>query len=258
MTAEIVLALVLSGSIGVCLGVLGGGGSILAIPVLVYVAGVTPKSAVAMSLAMVGATSLMAGALYLRSRDVDLRVAAMFGGTGATGAMLGARLTHLLTDRALLLTFAMLMLVVGGFMLTGLARRIAERPAVCGTWRCFSITLMSGLSVGVLTGFLGVGGGFLIVPALMLLSRLPSKQAVGTSLVVIGVTSAAGFLSHVKDAPIPVPMTAAFTALAVIGALVGYRLSRTFVSPERLRRVFAGFVMAIGCLIAAKILITGS
>jgi uncharacterized membrane protein YfcA len=248
-------ALALFGVIGLSLGLLGGGGSTLAVPVLVYVAGVAPRAAVGMSLAIVGATSLLAGLLHRRSGHVDLGVAARFGAAAMAGAFVGAELTQLVSDRALLLLFAGLMIAVGAWMLAGGGDRIASRgdrsaaPATPRPW----LTLLVGVAVGVLTGFLGVGGGFLIVPALVLLARLPMKQAVGTSLIVIALSSAAGLVSHLGDGEIDVVRTAAFTAMAVLGAAAGHRIASR-VCPRRLRASFAAFVVLVGCVVAARTL----
>jgi uncharacterized membrane protein YfcA len=240
-------ALILSALVGVSLGLLGGGGSILAVPLLVYVAQLDVRVSVAMSLAVVGATALVASLAHARRGRVEWRAAALFGISGMIGASLGARLTPLVAPRVLLLLFALLMLAVGGLMVRG--RRAAggvipPGPAAVGP------VLAAGLAVGVLTGFLGVGGGFLIVPALTLFAHLPIHVAVGTSLLVIAANSAAGLVSHLGQESVPAGLTLAFTAVAVLGALAGERLaSRT--SPERLRRAFGVFVVLVGLALAA-------
>jgi uncharacterized membrane protein YfcA len=156
MDLHTVVALILSGAIGISLGLLGGGGSILALPVLVYVAGIGAKESVAMSLAMVGSTSLFGSLLHGRKGKVDLKVAAIFGGAGIMGAYAGARLTHLVANRTLLLLFAALMLVVALAMLLRKEKHAASEAR--GHKRSLALTLLVGLGVGFLTGFLGVGG----------------------------------------------------------------------------------------------------
>jgi hypothetical protein len=242
---HLVLALVLSTLIGVSLGLLGGGGSILAVPVLVYVARVEVHSAIGMSLAIVGTTALVGGLVHARAGRVDLRAAALFGGSGMLGAPLGAQATHAVAPRVLLLLFAALMLAVGGLMLRGTA---GARP---GTPRHPVAVPAAGFGVGLLTGFLGVGGGFLIVPALTLLARLPIHAAIGTSLLVIAANSAAGVLGHLRQGEMPLGLTAAFTASAALGALAGVRLASSL-DPARLRRAFAVFVVLVGLFLLAK------
>jgi len=243
---HLVLALFLSTLIGVSLGLLGGGGSILAVPVLVYVARVDVHSAIGMSLAIVGTTALVGGLVHARAGRVDLRAAALFGGAGMLGAPLGAQATHAVAPRVLLLLFAALMLAVGGLMLRGKA---GARP---GTPRPHPVGVpAAGFGVGLLTGFLGVGGGFLIVPALTLLARLPIHTAIGTSLLVIAANSAAGVLGHLRQGEMPLGLTAAFTASAALGALAGVRLASSL-DPARLRRAFAVFVVLVGLFLLAK------
>jgi uncharacterized membrane protein YfcA len=243
---QLVLALLASTLIGISLGLLGGGGSILALPVLVYVAGIPVHSAIGMSLAVVGATALVGGLVHARDGRVDLRAAALFGGAGFLAAPVGSQATHLVAPRTLLLLFASIMLGVGALMLRGRRLPVGEaRPL-----RPLPV-LAAGFVVGLLTGFLGIGGGFLIVPALTLLASLPIHVAVGTSLLVIALNSASGLLGHLRAGGLPLGLTAAFTAAPALGALAGVRLAAV-VEPGRLRRGFAVFVIAIGLLLLAK------
>jgi uncharacterized membrane protein YfcA len=239
------LALAMSALIGVSLGLLGAGGSILAVPLLVYVAGVEVHAAIGMSLAIVGSTALVGGLVHARAGRVDLRAGAIFGVAGVLGAPLGARATHLLPPRLLLLLFAALMLGVGGLMLRG------RGPTRASERRWPLAAPLAGLGVGLLTGFLGVGGGFLIVPALALLGGLSMPAAVGTSLLVIAANSAAGAASHLGQGEMPLGLTAAFTMSSALGALFGVRLS-SGLDPLRLRRGFALFVILVGLFVLAK------
>ena len=243
------IAVLLSGLIGVSLGLLGGGGSILAVPVLVYVAGIEAKTSVAMSLAIVGATSLAASALHWRQGRLDLRTAALFGSAGTVGALLGAQLTPLVSSGMLLLLFALLMFVVAALMLRNQTTADEATPHTANLPR----TLLAGFGVGIVTGFLGVGGGFLIVPALVLFGGLSMHMAVGTSLLVIALNSAAGFIGHWQHSTLPLNATLAFTAAAISGTFIGAWLSRR-ISAQRLRHSFAVFVMvvALGLLIANR------
>ena len=250
LTLATAAALLLSGLIGLSLGLLGGGGSILALPVLVFVGRVDPRQAVAMSLAIVGATSLTASLLHRRSGRVDTRVGALFGGVGLPMAFLGARLTHLMPPRTLLLCFGVLMLVVGSVMVVR-ALREPRGGEVTRPRRHPVAVLAAGAGVGFLTGFLGIGGGFLIVPALTLFAGLAMPVAVGTSLLVIAFNCAAGFIGHMHTDTVPIVPTVLFTAMAIGGGVVGERLvGRT--SPRRLRRAFGIFVILLGIYVLVR------
>ena len=246
MAPHVVVALALSTLIGLSLGLLGGGGSILAVPVLVYVARVEVHAAIGMSLAVVGTTALVGGLVHARAGRVDPRAAALFWGAGMLAAPLGAQATHAVAPRVLMLLFAGLMLVVGSLLLRG--RGAAGGPAA----RPHPAAVpAAGFGVGLLTGFLGVGGGFLIVPALVLLGGLAIHRAVGTSLLVIALNSAGGLAGHLSRGEMPVGLTSAFTAAAALGALLGVRLAGRL-DPARLRRAFAAFVMLVGLLLLAR------
>jgi uncharacterized membrane protein YfcA len=171
---------------------------------------------------------------------VDVRAAAVLGAAGMVGAPLGAQATHAVPPRVLMLLFAALMLAVGTLMLRGGAAAGAEaarpRPAA---------VLAAGLGVGFLTGFLGIGGGFLIVPALSLLAGLSIHRAVGTSLPVIALSAAAGLAAHLRQGGLPLGLTAPFTAASALGALAGVRTGASL-DPRRLRRAFAVAVIVVG------------
>jgi uncharacterized membrane protein YfcA len=245
MPLHLLLALALATLIGVSLGLLGGGGSTLAVPVLVYVAGLDAHAAVGASLAIVGATALVGGLVHARAGRADLRAAAVFGAAGMAGAPLGAHFTHAVSPRLVLLCFGALMLLTGGVMMRGRTTVVARR----GKSHAAAV-LAVGLAVGLLTGFLGVGGGFLVVPALVVLAGMPIHRAIGSSLFVIAGNSAAGVLVHIRQGEMPLGLTAAFTAAAIGGAVVGVRVS-SGVDPARLRRAFAVFVAAVGALVLA-------
>jgi uncharacterized membrane protein YfcA len=248
MGALFILGLVLSAVIGLSLGLIGGGGSIITVPVLVYAIGVGPHEAIGMSLAVVGSTSLIGAWLHHRRGAVDLRVGSLFGGAGVIGALFGSRLTYLFSPSALMLIFAALMIVIAALMLrkgqggNEIAKRI-EGSVVK--------SLLAGAAVGGLTGFLGVGGGFLIVPALVLFSGMRLKEAIGTSLFVIVINCAAGLIGHLGHGWFDPGLTLLITGLAVAGALVGVALSHRS-SPANLQRWFAGFVIAVAVFIVAK------
>lgn len=236
------LGFLLAALVGLSLGLLGGGGSILTVPILVYALGFEAKTAIAMSLPIVGATSL-AGALgHWRAGNVRPRTALLFGLAAMAGAFLGARLAVFLSGALQLAILAVVMLAAAVSMFRG---RIGERPAGAGTAPALAPLLAIALGVGVLTGVVGIGGGFLVVPALVLLARVPMQQAVGTSLLVIAMNSAAGAAGYVGQVAVPWGFMAAFTAVAILGGLAGTALVR-FVPQAGLKRAFALFLVGVG------------
>ncbi|MEO5717186.1 MAG: sulfite exporter TauE/SafE family protein [Chthoniobacterales bacterium] len=242
-----ILALILALAIGLSLGLLGSGGSIITLPVLVYVAKVYPPQAVAMSLAVVGGTTLFGSILGARSGHVHGKAALLFSITGVFGALAGSQLTPLVSPPVLLLIFAGLMIVVALRMFRPRPDQSPDEHADCHWLGCSA----TGLFVGVLTGFLGVGGGFLIVPALLFLARIPLRRAIATSLVVITVTSAAGLLGHLRRTHIDWSVAAMFLVLAIAGMLAGRKIAH-HVEAERLRSWFAWFVLAVAVFVIAE------
>jgi uncharacterized protein len=233
--------------IGVALGLLGGGGSILTVPVFVYVMGFEPKDAIAMSLPVVGATSLVGAIGHWREGNVDRRAVAVFAPLAMVGAVAGARLATLVSGTFQLILLGILMLAAGVLMLRdrGLAEGAPPRPA--GRLRVV-VFAASGLAVGVLTGLVGVGGGFLIVPALVLLAGVPIRRAIGTSLLLISLSTVTALAAYQGQATIPWRVVAAFTALAIVGAVVGTRAGRR-VPARGLRRAFGVLVLALAAFI---------
>ena len=243
MIVPSVFALALAALIGVSLGVLGSGGSIVTLPVLVYIAHVPAKEAVGMSMAIVGATSLFGAFIHWRRGNVDTRAALIFSLFGMAGAFLGSTGTHLLSKKALLLLFSGVMLIVGSLMLRGGPR--LDKYRVCHIPRC----MLVGFVVGLLTGFLGVGGGFLIVPALMLTAGLDTRMAGGTSLAVIALNAATGLLGQLRYVSIDWTLLAGFLVFAFAGMLAGLAFARRL--PENLlRRLFAIALIALALVIA--------
>ena len=201
MSTTLLVALALGLVIGALLGLLGGGGSILAVPALVYGVGQPLSVAVPTSLLVVGISS--ATAVLPRLRQVQWRLAAIFGATGAVAAFAGTAVNRLLDPSIVLLGFAAVMVVAALRMLRS-SDDVGGSCALPGggvNWRsCLPKAAASGVVVGFLTGLFGVGGGFLIIPALTLLLGLPMATATATSLVVIVINSAAGFTAHLGDA----------------------------------------------------------
>lgn len=238
------LGLALAALIGLSLGLLGGGGSILTVPIFVYVVGFGAKEAIAMSLAVVGATSLLGAVGHWRGGNLNLRVALVFGAITMAGSYVGSRLSALFSGAAQLALFAVVMLVAAFFMFRGRGSvDAAERAA--GDRLPIGLIATPGVAVGVLTGLVGVGGGFLIVPALVLLGRVPMKEAVGTSLLVIAMNSAAGFAGYLGRVQMAWTFMAVFTAVAAVGIFIGTWLVR-FVPQRALRRAFAVFLVVMG------------
>jgi uncharacterized membrane protein YfcA len=240
-----VIQLALGFAIGLSLGLLGGGGSILTVPALVYVIGYSPGAAVTASLAIVGMNSLSGAIMHRRQGTLDWRVALVFGGAGMASAFFAARLSQHLHPNLLLVAFAVLMLAIGGLMLLHTVTAVkavkageAPKPRGLGT------TLASGAGVGLITGILGVGGGFLIVPALVMLVRLPMRMAVGTSLLVIAMNSVSGFLGHLGGTVLDLQLIALFAIAGIVGTSVGAKLTK-HVQPARLRQAFAIFVIVL-------------
>ncbi|WP_433436616.1 sulfite exporter TauE/SafE family protein [Nonomuraea sp. CA-141351] len=243
--------------IGVLLGLLGGGGSILAMPALIYGAGMPLASAVPASLLVVGISSAAAALPRIRAGQVRWRITAVFGAAGATAAFGGAALNRLLPAQAVLIGFAALMMAAGWRMLAEQAVRggACALPGGAVNWRgCLPKAVAAGAAVGLLTGLFGVGGGFLVIPALVLGLGLPMTAAVGTSLLIVLVNSVAGFVAHTADVRLDYTVTAAFTLAAVTGALATARLAR-FLDAGRLRRWFAYLVFAVAAFVAAQALL---
>lgn len=236
------MAVVLGVLIGLTLGLLGGGGSILTVPIFVYVLQFAPKEAIAMSLAVVGATSLVGVAGHWRGGNVNLRVGVLFGAVAMVGTYVGAKLATQLTGATQLTIFGLVMLTAAVFMFRG--RRdpgASGQTTVAGATR--ALVVGEALGVGVLTGVVGVGGGFLIVPALVLLG-LPMGQAVGTSLAVIAANCVVGFAGYAGRVPLDWRAVALVTAGTVPGITAGVFLHR-FVPQQALRRGFAFFLVAV-------------
>jgi hypothetical protein len=247
MDFHLTIALTLAFGIGLSLGLLGSGGSIVTLPVLVYVAGVPVASAVAMSLAIVGGASVAGAWWKHRQGLVHWRAAALFGGAGMVGSLAGAQFTRLVSPGVLMLIFAALMAVVAGRMLARRGDDAIEPLPDCRPVRCG----LAGLVVGVLTGFIGVGGGFLLVPTMILFARLPMATAVGTSLAVIAVNSFAGWLGHLGREPFAWGMTGAFLLAALAGTAASARLGGR-IEPATLRLAFGWFVLGVAGFVLMK------
>lgn len=240
------LVLLLAVAVGVSLGLLGGGGSILAVPLLVYVAGLDSKEAIATSLLVVGITSLAALVPHARAGRVRWRTGLVFGAAAMAGAYVGGRLAEFIPGTVLLIAFSLMMLATAVAMIRG-RRAVAERD---GGMRV-GLVLVEGGVVGLVTGMVGAGGGFLVVPALVLLGGLPMSAAVGTSLLVIAMKSFAGLGGYLASVQIDWGLAAAVTAAAVLGSVVGGTLTGR-VPADTLRKGFGWFVVVMGVFVLAQ------
>ncbi|MFI6521432.1 sulfite exporter TauE/SafE family protein [Spirillospora sp. NPDC050679] len=248
------LAAVLLGAavVGVVLGLLGAGGSVLAVPLLVYGAGQPMAVAVPTSLLVVTASSLGALAPRLRGGQVRWPVAAVFAAGGVPAALLGALLGRGLPEQLLMSAFGAVMAIVAVRMLRGAENTGGACRTTSGRVdrrRCLPRALMAGAGIGLLTGLLGVGGGFAVVPALTLLLGLPASEAVATSLVVIVINSLAGFAGH-ATAALDWPTVLAFTTAATVTAMAAGRFAGTL-SPDRVRKGFAWTILILAPITTA-------
>lgn len=239
------LALALSVLIGVSLGLLGGGGSILTTPILIYALDVETKAAIATSLLVVGVTSLAGLAQHARAGNVEWRTGLTFGAAGMVGAWLGGFAAAWIPSAVLMALFALMMLATAVAMFRG--RKDRAPTGGQALWK----VLLDGLVVGLVTGLVGAGGGFLVVPALALLGGLPMPKAVGTSLLVIAMKSFAGFAGHATHVTVDYELAAMVSGAAVVGSFAGSALT-ALVSPDSLRRGFAGFVLVMGAFVLVQ------
>lgn len=255
--------------IGLALGALGGGGSILAVPVLVHLLGQSPTQATTGSLVVVGLTAVVGAVTAHRADHVRLGRGLAFGLLAVGGAVGGAKAAAAVPDDVLMAVFALLMLLVGALMVRRLRRHresgTGPRPRlddpivalgrgrgfVCDCPRALQL-VVTATAVGALTGFLGVGGGFVVVPALLMVFDLPMPDAVGTSLVVIGVTSAVALVVRSGEGITPdwTPVLV-LTVLAALGAVLGARLGHR-VDATRLQGGFAVLVVVVAIYTAVR------
>lgn len=243
----IVIALALAALVGVSLGLLGGGGSILTVPILTYVLGMAPREAIAASLFIVGATSAVSMIGHARAGRVRWKVGALFGVAGMIGAFAGGVLGGFVPGAVLMILFAIMMIVTATAMIRGRKDRGTSTPESDHPRPILRI-LIDGLLVGTATGLVGAGGGFLVVPALNLLGGLPMAIAVGTSLLVIAMKSFAGLGGYLFSVQLDWPIVLAFTATAIAGSFAGVALAGRI--PERaLRKGFGVFVLVMGAFV---------
>ncbi|WP_017605549.1 sulfite exporter TauE/SafE family protein [Nocardiopsis alkaliphila] len=249
MEFSLILTVGLAVLVGLTLGLLGGGGSILMVPLLTYVAGMEPREAIATSLFVVGVTSLTGVVTHARAGNVRWRTGLVFGAAGMVGAFLGGLLGGHLPGTLLMVAFALMMVATAVAMM-----RAKKKPAAGTKEGRDAIDLrravLDGLVVGAVTGLVGAGGGFLVVPALALLGGLAMPAAVGTSLLVIAMKSFAGLTGYMASVSLDWPMVLMITGAAVAGSLLGALLT-SHVPEAVLRQGFGVFVLAMGVLVLA-------
>jgi uncharacterized protein len=247
------IALLLALLIGVSLGLLGGGGSILTVPILRYVLGMEGHSAIATSLLVVGTTSLAALLAHARKGRVLWRTGFVFGGAGMLGAYLAGTVAYRVPAPLLLGAFSVMMLATAIAMLRPERRARNENQGGSRRSRRLPVSkiVLEGLAVGAITGLVGAGGGFLVVPALVLLARLPMATAIGTSLLVIALKSFAGFAGYVGHTSIDWPLALGISFFAVVGSFGGTWLAARL-SARALRQGFGWFVVAMAFFILAR------
>lgn len=260
---HLVLGYVGALAIGVVLGLIGGGGSILTVPVLVYLMGVQPVLATAYSLFIVGTTSLVGAVKNLKKGLVDLKTAVVF----AIPAFIAVYTTRkflvpaipeeivtigdftLTKDVGIMIFFAVIMLLASVSMIRGRKGDTLDTDSEVSY--NYPMIVIEGAVVGVLTGIVGAGGGFLIIPALVLLAKLPMKKAVATSLLIIAIKSLIGFIGDVENLEIEWTFLLSFSAVSVAGIFLGIWLNR-FIPGAKLKKAFGWFVLVMGVYILIK------
>lgn len=249
--------------IGVLLGLIGGGGSILTVPVLVYLFDVLPVTATAYSLFIVGTTSIVGSITYFKKGLVNIKTAVVFGIPSIFGVFLTRKYIlpaipdslftlaefEVTKDIFLMILFAVLMVVAAYTMLKG--KKSDTKPDAEPQKFNYPMILLEGSFVGVLTGLVGAGGGFLIIPALVLFSKLPMKEAVGTSLVIIAAKSLIGFTGELGNASLDWTFLITLTSLSIVGIFIGSYLTK-FINSDKLKPAFGVFVLLMGIYILFK------
>jgi uncharacterized membrane protein YfcA len=251
-----VLALAFALFIGVALGLLGGGGSILTLPILKYVVGQEAHVAIASSLFVVGVTSLVSLYPHAKGGRVRWQTGFVFGAASMLGAFLAGLVAKKIPAEILLVLFSLMMLVTAVAMLRGKKERASTcspdlDPSAAPPSLPIAKVLLEGLAVGAVTGLVGAGGGFLVVPALVLLGGLPMNIAVGTSLLVLSMKSFAGFAGHAANVTIDWSVLLPITGMALVGSFVGARLVAK-IPAATLRRAFGWFVIVMGVFMLAQ------
>jgi uncharacterized protein len=243
---HLLFAVLLIVAMGLVLGLLGGGGSILTVPILVYALGVEAHAAINLSLILVGSTALVGAFLHQEAARVAWKQGLLFFCFGAPLNFLGADLSRYVSSTVLLLLFGVLMGISG----TAMLYKRGERQNVTNERSIWPVAI-SGGTVGFLAGFLGVGGGFLVVPSLVLFLQIPIKSATGTSLLIIAANSALALFGHRQSLEVNWSLLLELVAPALLATYLGVKLTE-IISAQQLRRVFSVFVILLGVLVVAS------
>ncbi|RJN31934.1 sulfite exporter TauE/SafE family protein [Nesterenkonia natronophila] len=245
MSTALIVTMVLAVGIGLSLGLLGGGGTILAVPLLAYVAGMPAQEAIAASMFIIGVTALISVAAHARRGNVRWRMGLLFGVASMIGAFGGGVLGSQLPGVVLMVAFGAMMIATALAMV--LDRRTPTESKAQSKLPVFKI-IMEGLVVGLVTGVVGAGGGFLVVPALVLLGGLPMSAAVGTSLLIISMKSFTGMAGYLTSVSIDWGPVLMITGVTVAGALIGAAVSSK-VPDKMLKKAFGYMVLAMGVVV---------
>lgn len=250
--------------IGVVLGLIGGGGSILTVPIFVYVLSIDPVLATAYSLFVVGSAALVGTFRNAQKKMVDYRTGIVFAIPAFIAVYLTRRFVvpaipdelftfnnfEVTKDIGIMVFFAIIMLLAAFFMIKGRKNQEEEETETEISYN-YPMIIVEGVFVGFLTGIVGAGGGFLIIPALVLLAKLPMKKAVATSLMIIAIKSLIGFIGDVQNITLDWTFLLSFTALSVVGIFLGIYLSN-FIDGKKLKKGFGWFVLLMGVYIVLK------
>ena len=238
--------------VGLVLGLLGGGGSILAVPTFLYVFHVEPKPAIAMSLVVVGMSALVGFLAHWRNGTINVRIAVLFGALAMVGSFAGARVARFVPASVQLAMFAAFALSAAIMMLRDAVRpRFATISRETGPLHFSTLLGVQALAVGVLTALIGAGGGFLIVPSLVLMANVPVKEAVGSSLLIIAMNAASGVAGYLGQVPFDWTLIGWFTTLAAVGAVTGTRLMRRLPA-ARIKQGFAIMILVLGSYLVIR------
>jgi uncharacterized membrane protein YfcA len=249
-------ALALGAAIGLVLGALGGGGSVLTVPALVFVLGLTAQAATTASLVIVGITAVVAAVGHARSGHVQWRSGLLLAAAGVPASLGGTALNRLVSENLLLLAFAVLMLLAAAGMLIQPPKNASDTDGQAagqrdGSRRLWLRLMLAGLLIGALTGFFGVGGGFVIVPVLVVALSFPIASAVGTSLVVIALNAGVALAARIGQAELDWGVIVPFTAAAVLASLGGTRLADRLPATT-LTRAFAALLVLVAVYVAVR------
>ncbi|MEO5998233.1 MAG: sulfite exporter TauE/SafE family protein [Chitinophagaceae bacterium] len=258
-----IIGFLLAALVGISLGAIGGGGSILTVPILVYVLGVNPVLATSYSLFMVGSTSMVGAFNNYRKGLVSVKTALLFGSTSITTVFLTRKLLmpaipavlfsngnlHITQAMATMVLFAILMLMASITMIRNKGDGLVVKDSGHSTH--LSKLLINGVAIGLATGFLGAGGGFLLIPALVLLIKMPMKLAIGTSLLIIALNSLIGFTGDLGHFIIDWKFLITITSIAISGTFIGGLLTKK-IDGEILKKSFGWFVLVMGIYVIVK------